>query len=115
MEEHDWPVVYCVVHEGIVSFVGGGSKDVSGHAPYHFEGKHVLTLVHPDDLGRVSRLLDAAFTGTFDTTFRILDSDGTWTWRRAEGVRTIDADGQPQAVFGVRRTLQQEELSDDRG
>jgi PAS domain S-box-containing protein len=96
-------VVHVMLKNGVVTFVGSNSQSVSGHAPGHFEGRHVRDLVHPDDLPRIEVLVAPGWTGRFSERFRVQERDGVWTWRQAEGVRTVDAAGEPRAIMELRK------------
>jgi PAS domain S-box-containing protein len=95
--------VYIIVRNGVVTFVGSNTSDVSGYAPSHFEGRHVLDLIHPDDHSQLEEALRPGWTGKFNKYVRVQDADGAWTWRAISGVRTIDASGQPRTVAELRK------------
>jgi PAS domain S-box-containing protein len=97
------PTVYCIVRDGVVSFVSSTSKDVGGFAPEHFQGQLALDLIHPDDRAQFEHLTSPTWEGVVSATFRVQDADGGWSWRRAEGVRTADADGLPSTVVAIDR------------
>jgi PAS domain-containing protein len=92
----DPEAVYVVIHNGIVTFVGSNTMAVSGFAPEHFRGRH-------DDHDRVARLFKEGWTGRFSEHVRIQERDGNWTWRLADGVRTIDPSGEPHTVAELRK------------
>jgi PAS domain-containing protein len=96
-------VVHIILSNGVVTFVGSNTVQVSGLPPEHFHGRHVLDLVHPDDRLQVERLLTPGWTGRFSEHIRIQEVSGAWAWRVAEGVRTVDASGEPQSVLELRK------------
>ncbi len=101
----DWalPAVYCILHEGIVTFVSSACDRVSGHSFQHFSGRQAFDLVHPEDKANIEAYFLEGWEGAFQTSFRLQDADGAWTWRRADGVRTIDPNGQPSAIAALRK------------
>jgi len=60
-------------------------------------------LVHPDDRGRIDRLVAAAIEagGPYENEFRVLHPDGTVAWLAAQGHVLHDAAGQPVRFLGV--------------
>ncbi|MCI2239165.1 SpoIIE family protein phosphatase [Kineococcus sp. TRM81007] len=59
--------------------------------------------VHPDDLGRVRRLLaEAVRTGaTFEAEYRLVLPDGDTRWVKARGEALVGADGRPAHLLGA--------------
>jgi PAS domain S-box-containing protein len=98
-----FPPVYCILHEGIVTFVSSACDRVSGHSFAHFHGRQALELVHPDDQRNVEPYFADGWEGVFRASFRLQDVDGAWTWRQADGVRTIDDNGHPSAICTLRK------------
>lgn len=93
--------IHVVVHNGLITFVGADCTDLAGHPPDYFHGRHVHELVHPDDRVRLDRTFVPGWTGRFTEHFRVQEASGDWTWRRADGVRTMDASG-PHTVMELR-------------
>jgi PAS domain S-box-containing protein len=91
------------LHEGVITFVSANSVDLSGHPPERFQQSHWTDVVHPDDHEPLMKFTAPDWEGIVDATFRVQDADGAWTWRRAEGVRTIEADGRPSVIVTVRK------------
>jgi PAS domain S-box-containing protein len=101
--EAEPPSVYCVLHEGVVTFVSSTSTAVGGFAPEHFHGLHVSAVIHPDDVAHVERFLEPGWTGEISAMVRVQESDGQWSWRAAEGVRTRDPQGKHSAAVVLRK------------
>ena len=97
------PLVHCILHEGVITFVSANSAQASGHPPERFQGRGWQEFVHPDDQAALLQFAAPDWEGIIDCTFRVQDADGAWTWRRAEGVRTIEADGKPSTIVTVRK------------
>jgi PAS domain S-box-containing protein len=97
------PLVHCILHEGVITFVSANSVQTSGHPPERFQGHGWLEFVHPDDQASLMQFAAPDWEGIIDATFRMQDADGAWTWRRAEGVRTIEADGKPSTIVTLRK------------
>ncbi len=95
--------VFCVTHDGIVTFVSSTSLDVGGLSPERFHGRHIFDLVHPDDRHRVEPLLAPGWAGRFDEILRIQEADGTWSPRRVQGIRTISASQGASAAMTLRK------------
>ncbi len=102
--------VYFILHDGVVSFASSSLFEVSGNSPATIQGRRALDLVHPDDREQLMRYFAPGWEGRLDARVRVQQADGRWEWRRAEGVRTIDADGHASAVV----TLTRLEEPDDR-
>ena len=100
----DLPLVFCVLHDARVSFVSSTAQEVSGISPERFHGQLAMDLVHPDDRPRIAPFFEAEWSGAFEESVRLQDADGGWTWRRVNGVRTIDAGGRPSAALTVKKT-----------
>jgi len=94
--------VHCVLHDGVVTFVGSATTLVTGLPPEHFHGMHVSEVVHPDDLRHVERFMAPGWTGEISVTFRVQDIEGRWRWRSARGVRAAGPPGQYSAVVVLR-------------
>jgi PAS domain-containing protein len=101
--EPEAPRVHCILHDGVVTFVSAHSLEVSGLPPERFQGKRALDLVHPDDHEGIMPLFAPGWEGIIDARFRIQEADGAWTWRHAEGVRTIEADGHASTIVTLRK------------
>ena len=106
------PPVFCVLHEGIVTFVSSSSVDVSGLAPESFKGRAAIEIVHPADRPRVSPYLEPGWSGTFKEQVRVqVTLAPRWTletfygdanvngvdvfWRRSFGGRAAPAEASP--------------------
>ena len=65
--------------------------------------------VHPDDLPRVQRLLQAHISGqaeAYESEHRIRNAQGEWTWVRARGKLVArDENGQPARMAGTARDI----------
>ncbi len=59
--------------------------------------------VHPEDLPRVQRAIDAAVAARepFDTDFRVRLPDGTTRWLNCKGSAAYDSAGNPERILGV--------------
>jgi PAS domain-containing protein len=97
------PTVYCLLHDGVVTYVGAVSGTISGYSFEHYRGRRAVDLVHPEDRPVIAPYLTPGWEGTFALKTRLRDADGAWTWRRVEGVRTIDSTGLPSAAIMLRR------------
>jgi PAS domain S-box-containing protein len=97
------PSVHVILHDGIITFVSSTSAQVSGIPPERFHGKRAIDLVHEDDRDRLQRFTAPGWEGIIDVTFRVRDADGAWSWRHAEGVRTIERDGTGNTIISLRR------------
>jgi PAS domain S-box-containing protein len=95
--------VHCILHDGVVTFVSALAEQVSGLTPERFQGRAWHDIVHPDDREPLLRFSEPGWEGLIDATFRMQDADGAWTWRRAEGVRTIDAEGRPSSIITLQK------------
>jgi PAS domain S-box-containing protein len=71
--------------------------------------------VHPDDLGRVERALEAALCheAELDTEFRVLWPDGTLRHVKVNAVVQDDADGRPLRVVGTNWDITQAKLAEE--
>jgi PAS domain S-box-containing protein len=97
------PLVHCILHDGVITFVSANTADVSGFSAEHFQGRRWMEIVHPDDQPALMPFAAPDWEGIIDTTFRMQDANGGWTWRHAEGVRTIEADGHPSTIVTLRK------------
>jgi hypothetical protein len=86
----------------VITFVGANCLEATGHPPDYLHGRHVHELIHADDQSRLNRVFVPGWTGRFSEHFRVRDASGEWTWRRADGVRTVDATGEPHTVMELR-------------
>lgn len=102
-QEVDPRVVHCITHDGIITFVSSTVREVSGLAPERFHGHHVFDLVHEDDRESLLRFGQPGWEGIIDARFRVQAADGAWIWLRAEGVRTVDADGHTSSIMTLRQ------------
>jgi PAS domain S-box-containing protein len=100
--------VSCVVRRGRITSVSDTSREVSGFPPERYLGRLVFDVIHPDDRPLIMRYFAVGWTGEIDVVVRLEDADGSWTWRRVRGSRTIDASGEPTASL----TLQKVEFPD---
>ena len=91
--EADPRVVHCVLHEDVITFMSANSKEICGFSPEHYQGRPLSEFVHPEDHGALAPLAAPDWEGIIDAQFRMRGVDGVWTWRHAQGVRTVDADG----------------------
>ena len=62
-----------------------------------------LERVHPDDVGRVRALLDAAAErgGGYEAEYRVVHGGGEVRWVRARGTATTGDDGRPERLVGA--------------
>jgi PAS domain S-box-containing protein len=97
------PTVHCITHDGVITFVSSTVREASGLAPERFLGRPVLELVHTDDLEALQRFGAPGWEGIIDARFRVQAQDGEWIWLRAEGVRTVEADGHTSAIMTLRQ------------
>jgi PAS domain S-box-containing protein len=71
------------------------------------------TLVHPDDLGRVTDLIQGAIRDhlPYEVEFRVVHPDGSVHWLATAGRVLYEPDGQPSRMLGVtwERTQQRQE------
>ncbi len=81
---------------------------VAGYEPYAFPAafEEWQKRVHPEDLGRCSRILTATFASpereNFEMEFRFLRGDGTWMWIRGYGmVVERSAQGEVLRMLGL--------------
>jgi PAS domain S-box-containing protein len=95
--------VYFILHNGVVSFVSSSLFDVSGNLPSSIQGRAALDLVHPDDREQLLQYFVPGWEGRLEVNVRVQQADGSWQWRRAEGVRTIDAEGHASAVVTLTK------------
>ena len=104
-EDAELPHVDCVVQKGRVTHVSETSTQVSGFPPERFFGRLAWELVHPDDRPLILPFMAVGWTGQIDVAIRVQDSDGRWTWRRARGMRTIDASGEPSTRLTLKKIV----------
>jgi PAS domain S-box-containing protein len=97
------PVVHCILHDGVITFVSSTLLELSGLPPERFHGRRAIDLVHPDDCDALQRFREPGWEGIIDASFRVEDASGAWIWLRAEGVRTIDDDGSTSAILTLRQ------------
>jgi PAS domain S-box-containing protein len=93
---------HIVIHNGVITFVGANCFDIVGQPPGYFQGRHVHELMHPEDQVRLNNVFRPGWTGRFSEHFRVRNASGEWTWRRADGVRTVDESGEPHTVMELR-------------
>jgi PAS domain-containing protein len=97
------PPVHVILHDGVITFVSSTSVQVSGIPPERFHGLRALDLVHDDDREPLLKFTAPGWEGIIEATFRVRDLDGNWSWRHAEGVRTIDPDGGSSTIVTLRK------------
>jgi PAS domain S-box-containing protein len=69
----------------------------------HLSAQDFLQRVHPDDLARVERAMDAALAAQrkYEVEFRVIGDDGRERWLAGKGDAVRGADGQPVRMIGV--------------
>lgn len=97
------PLVHCILHDGVITFVSSTSVEVSGYPPERLHGRGWMEFVHPDDQPALMRFAGPDWEGIIEATFRVQDADGAWTWRHAEGVRTIESDGSASTIVTLKK------------
>jgi PAS domain S-box-containing protein len=89
-----------------MEFISDAITDISGYRASDFIGNSVRTyasIIHPDDLAMVSRLVDEARTARTQSSieYRIVHRDGSvrWVYERGQGI--YDADGKILHIDGA--------------
>jgi PAS domain S-box-containing protein len=102
-----------------MEFISDAIADISGYPASDFIGNRVRTyasIIHPDDLAMVGRLVDEARTARTQSSieYRIIHRDGSvrWVYERGQGI--YDGDGKilhiDGAIFDItaRKTLEEQ-------
>ncbi len=82
-----------------------------------------LTLIYPDDVSRVSEAISHALALTYPLNednkislpvldYRVLHSDGSARWFRAEAVAKLDDDGRPVHIHGTLQDVSSHKLAE---
>jgi PAS domain S-box-containing protein len=89
-----------------MEFISDAIADISGYPAADFIGNRVRTyasIIHPDDLQMVSRIVDEARTARLQSSieYRIVHRDGSvrWVYERGQGI--YDADGRILHIDGA--------------
>jgi PAS domain S-box-containing protein len=85
-------------HYWTLEVIGEGIEALSGYTASEFTaagGRTLQSIIHPDDLQRVSAELEAALErgDSFELEYRIVDSDGQDRWVLDRGAGVLDDDG----------------------
>lgn len=98
--EHSFDAVAVVKADGTTQFASASMARVLGYQPQEWVGRNALELVHPEDLPRVTKVLDRLLEtpgGTMTEQFRCRHNDGSWRWVESLGTNCL---AQP-AVGGI--------------
>ncbi|WP_091116147.1 EAL domain-containing protein [Geodermatophilus dictyosporus] len=90
----------------VITYASATAGPVLGWLPQELLGASVLTLLHPEDVGRVLAGLPVARDGGAQgTVHRALHRDGTVRWLRTTVQRLTDASGSLREVVTVSRDV----------
>ena len=94
----------------------GAMAEIFGFPPGEYAPSYegFLGMVHPEDLGRVRRTLDAAVAAgaAHELKYRIVRPDGAVRWVYAQGQVYLDADGTPARVLGVAQDITEQQQAE---
>jgi len=87
LAEHARDSIAEITPEGKFLYVNPAFTEISGFQPGEVLGGNALDLVHPDDLGEVQAIRDAAFAeeSPAELLFRSRHRDGRWLWVELAG------------------------------
>ncbi len=101
---------------GTILSAGPSLREVLGYDIEACEGRKILTLVHPDDVRRVERVLTdllGAPETSLTTECRVRHGDGSWRW--AEWVATnLLHEPAVRAIVGNYRDITERKLAEER-
>jgi diguanylate cyclase (GGDEF)-like protein/PAS domain S-box-containing protein len=101
---------------GTILYAGPSIRDVLGYGLEEFEGKRVLSFVHPDDVHGVKRILADLLRApgtSLATECRVRHADGSWRW--AEGVTTnLLHEPAVRAIVGNYRDITERKRAEER-
>jgi len=87
-------------------YISSPIRNISGYPPGDFvrnKARSYASIIHPDDLETVSRIVAAAVENKkpFTLEYRILHADGSVRWVYEKGFAVYDAEGQVKCLDGV--------------
>jgi PAS domain S-box-containing protein len=104
--EHTQDLPYATGPDGELTYLGPQFERY-GHDPHEVMERGVLSVIHPDDIPRVTADLARTFGDgeEFPTEFRIVTPDGESVWLEDRGRLVRDDDGRILGLFGVLRDI----------
>ena len=107
----------CDLASGTVFMSGAGFRMLGHPGEDALEDlqKH-LSRIHPEDLERVTRAVQAAAEGgeAFEVEIRLLCADGSWRWILSRGqVSSRNADGKAMRISGINSDIHARKLAEE--
>lgn len=100
-----------------VLYLSPAYESISGRTPeerYRDEDYHpFLSLIHPDDRGRMLEIIESGLGEEFDIEFRIFRADGSLRWIHERGFPIRDASGRVSRVAGVATDITERKLAEE--
>lgn len=72
-----------------------------------------LDIIHPEDRGRMLRIIESGLSEEFDIEFRIFRGDGSLRWIRDRGFPIRDASGRVSRIAGVATDITGRKLAEE--
>jgi diguanylate cyclase (GGDEF)-like protein/PAS domain S-box-containing protein len=113
--QNSYDVVTVNDLEGTIRYMSGGSQRMFGRKPGGRRGGNILELVHPDDKGRVARVLREVATTPGSSQLyqmRFRHSDGSWRWVEVLSSNLLDEPSVRGIVSNTRDITEMRELQD---
>ena len=94
--ENSRDIIFMLNAEGEIIYVSPAMKEILDYNPTEVIGRHISSLIHPDDLPHVQEIIRLSITDGYKsegTEYRIRHASGEWRWHITRGNVVLDSKG----------------------
>lgn len=98
--------------QGKLVYVNPAFEKITGYTTQELHEKNFIPYVHPDDLGRTTKLWEGLFRGEFfaDVEYRIVRKNGEIRWSSSSWKTVLGKDGEQIGIQGNQRDITKRKL-----
>lgn len=106
--EYSTEVIFKIDVQGCYTFLSSEIERSLGYDPNELKGKHLTSIIHPDDKETVMNVFLTAMKTKLpvkNVVYRIAAKDGTYHWFSCSGSFVMNADGTPAYALGLAQDI----------